>query len=54
MLAAAGQSVERTGADLVLLCTNTMHKVAEALQGSRVPLFDTTRIHALAAVKYAL
>ena len=82
VLVAAGQSVERAGADLVLLCTNTMHKVAEALQGSlhilfqrgaggiilgctelglltgaedsRVPLFDTTRIHALAAVRYAL
>ena len=53
VLAAAGQSVERAGAYLALLCTNTMHKVAEALQGSRVPLFDTTRIHALVAVKYA-
>lgn len=46
--------MEKAGADLVPLCTNTMHKVAEALQGSRVPLFDTTRIHAPAAVKYAL
>lgn len=39
VLAAAAQSVERAGADLVLLCTNTMHKVAEALQGSlHIPL----------------
>ena len=39
VLVEAGQSVERAGADLVLLCTNTMHKVAEALQGSlHIPL----------------
>ena len=39
VLAAAAQSVERAGADLVLLCTNTMHRVAEALQGSlHIPL----------------
>ena len=39
VLVAAGQSVEKAGADLVLLCTNTMHKVAEALQGSlHIPL----------------
>jgi aspartate racemase len=39
VLTAAGRSVEKAGADFVLLCTNTMHKVAEALQGSlHIPL----------------
>jgi aspartate racemase len=38
-LVAAARSVEAAGADLVLLCTNTMHKVADALQASlRIPL----------------
>ncbi|MFA9439609.1 aspartate/glutamate racemase family protein [Uliginosibacterium sp. sgz301328] len=32
MLADAGQQVERAGADFLLLCTNTMHKVADAIQ----------------------
>ena len=34
MLIAAAQSLERAGADLVLLCTNTMHKVADDIQTS--------------------
>ncbi len=35
----AAQRLERGGADLVLLCTNTMHKMAEAVQESiAVPL----------------
>lgn len=29
LLAAAARAVERAGADMVLLCTNTMHKVAD-------------------------
>lgn len=38
-LIAAARRVEAAGADFVLLCTNTMHKVADALQaGLRVPL----------------
>ena len=38
MLSAAAQGLERAGADVVLLCTNTMHKVADAIQASiRVP-----------------
>ncbi len=32
VLVAAAQSVERAGADFVLLCTNTMHKLAEDIQ----------------------
>ncbi len=31
-LAAAARSLERAGADCVLLCTNTMHKVADEIQ----------------------
>ena len=34
VLAAAAQNLERAGADLVLLCTNTMHKVADDIQAS--------------------
>ncbi len=38
-LVASARSVEIAGADFVLLCTNTMHKVADALQsGLRIPL----------------
>ena len=32
ILSAAAQNAERGGADLVVICTNTMHKVAEAVQ----------------------
>lgn len=42
----AGQRVERAGADLVLLCTNTMHKMADDVQKNiSIPLLhiaDTT------------
>jgi aspartate racemase len=39
LLTAAAQNVERAGADLLLLCTNTMHKVADAIQsGIGIPL----------------
>jgi aspartate racemase len=39
MMVAAGQSLERGGADFVVLCTNTMHKLADQLQaGIRIPL----------------
>ncbi len=39
LLVAAAQNVEKAGADVVLLCTNTMHKLAEAIQaGISVPL----------------
>jgi aspartate racemase len=38
-LARAARSLEAAGADAVLLCTNTMHKVADAVEaGVRVPL----------------
>ncbi|MFG2713134.1 aspartate/glutamate racemase family protein [Streptomyces goshikiensis] len=39
VLAAAARSLEAAGADLVLICTNTMHKVADQVQGGiSVPL----------------
>ncbi|GAA0604702.1 aspartate/glutamate racemase family protein [Kutzneria viridogrisea] len=34
LLAAAASSVQRAGADLVLLCTNTMHKVAAQIEAA--------------------
>lgn len=39
LLAAAAQSVERGGAEFLVICTNTMHKVAEAVQARvQIPL----------------
>ena len=35
----AGQSLERAGADLLVLCTNTMHKLADEIEaGVKIPL----------------
>jgi aspartate racemase len=39
LIVAAGQSLERAGADFIVLCTNTMHKLADELQdGVGIPL----------------
>ena len=39
VLAAAAQSLERAGANFVVLCTNTMHKVAPAIEAAvSIPL----------------
>jgi aspartate racemase len=39
LLAVAAQNVEKAGADLVLICTNTMHKLADTVQaGIGIPL----------------
>lgn len=39
VLAAAGRALERAGADFLVLCTNTMHKVAPQLEAAvRIPL----------------
>ncbi|QKE64149.1 aspartate/glutamate racemase family protein [Aquipseudomonas campi] len=39
LLAAAAQALERAGAELLVLCTNTMHKVAPAIeQAVAIPL----------------
>ncbi len=38
-LASAAQALERAGAELVVLCTNTMHKVADTIEASvSIPL----------------
>lgn len=53
MLVKAGQSLERGGADFVVLCTNTMHKLADQLQaGMKIPLLhiaDATALRIQAA-----
>ena len=41
LLIAAGQSLEHAGADFLVLCTNTMHKVAEGLEAG-VPYPSST------------
>ncbi len=50
VLAAAAQAVERAGADMLLLCTNTMHKLAVEVQSAvNIPL-----IHSIEATAIAL
>jgi len=40
MLAHAAQSLQAAGADFIVLCTNTMHKVADAIESAvNIPLF---------------
>ena len=40
LLAGAAHSLEAAGADFLVLCTNTMHKVAPAIEAAvRIPLF---------------
>lgn len=44
LLADAARSLERAGADFLVLCTNTMHKVAPAIEAAvRIPLFHIAR-----------
>jgi aspartate racemase len=39
IMVAAAQSLERAGADLIVLCTNTMHKLADEIQAHiHIPL----------------
>lgn len=49
ILADAAQSLERGGADFIVLCTNTMHNVADAIQSSiQIPFLhiaDATAAH---------
>ncbi len=60
ILTKVAQDVERGGADLVVLCTNTMHKVADQMQaGIHIPLLhiaDATaeRIRAAGLTKIGL
>lgn len=49
LLLAAGQDLEKAGAECALICTNTMHKVAEAVQaGLRIPLLHIRIMNRLA------
>ena len=52
-LGEAGRSLARAGADFLVLCTNTMHKVAPAIESAaRLPLLhiaDVTAVEVLAA-----
>ena len=49
LLANAALSLEMAGADLLVLCTNTMHKIAPAIEGSvRIPLLHIADPTALA------
>ncbi|HSQ11238.1 MAG TPA: amino acid racemase, partial [Burkholderiaceae bacterium] len=53
LLAGAAQTVEKAGAELLVLCTNTMHKVAPAIEAAvRIPLLhiaDATAREIMAA-----
>ena len=46
MMVAAAQAVARAGADLLLICTNTMHLMADAVQAAvDLPLLHRALIH---------
>jgi aspartate racemase len=54
-LAGAAQALERGGADCVVLCTNTMHKLADAISGAiRIPLLHIADAAAIAVQKAGL
>jgi aspartate/glutamate racemase len=44
MLIDAARSVERGGADFVILCTNTMHKMTDEIQASKGIILGCTEI----------
>lgn len=47
LLAEAARGLERAGADCVLICTNTMHKVADAVQAATsLPLLHIAELTA--------
>ncbi len=51
LLAAAAQGVERAGADLLLVCTNTMHKVVDQIEAAiSIPLVHIADVAATAVV----
>lgn len=55
LLAGAAQALERAGADFLVLCTNTMHKVAAAIEQSvGIPLLHIADPTALAIRKAGL
>jgi len=54
-IAAAAQQVEKGGADFLLLCTNTMHKAADAIQRSiSIPLLHIADATAQAVKRRSL
>lgn len=53
LLANAARSLESAGADFLVLCTNTMHKIAPAIEAAvRIPLFHIADPTAV-AIKHA-
>lgn len=51
LLAQAGRSLEMAGADFLVLCTNTMHKVADAIEAAvAIPLLHIVDVTAAAVV----
>ncbi|SMC26010.1 Asp/Glu/Hydantoin racemase [Clostridium acidisoli DSM 12555] len=56
ILSEAAQILEKAGAEFIVICTNTMHKVANQIQqkDTKTPLFDTTLIHAEQAALYSI
>jgi aspartate racemase len=50
ILVEAAQKVERAGADFVVLCTNTMHKLADDIQAN----LDIPFLHIADATAYAI
>lgn len=55
VLGGAARKIEQGGADCLVICTNTMHNVASTIEEEiGIPLFDTTTLHAAAAVEFAL
>jgi len=50
LLAGAAQALERAGAELLVLCTNTMHKVAETIEDS----VDIPLVHIVDSVAAAV
>lgn len=55
VLAAAAQALEAAGADLLVLCTNTMHKVADDIQAAiTIPLLHIADITATAVAEAGL
>jgi aspartate racemase len=53
LLRGSAQSLERGGADFIVLCTNTMHKLADSItQAVRIPLLHIVDVTA-AAIKLA-
>jgi aspartate racemase len=55
LLASAAQGVEAAGADLLLLCTNTMHKVADRIEeATTVPFVHLADVTARAVVAAGL